>query len=172
MNRTARIRRNREAHPSDIPCHESKLYKPYTEAPIYNAPRNDCDSNRKFESPGVHRRDRPLYFRRGKVACWQRRRCTIGPPSTPVLAPQDCQRLLAKILSREKILSAVISHDQKSVLLTFVITSSNFKHICHVRNRPNYLTFHLYRIRRTSVYRKMGPFRLDKRSSYFTKLRI
>lgn len=134
-----------------------------TQAPIYNAPWNDCDSNRKFESPGVHRWDRPLYFRRGKVAGWQRRRCTIGPSSTPVLALQDRQRLLAKILSREKILSAIISHDQKSVPLMFVITSYNFKYICYVRNRLNCPTFNLFRIRRTSVYRTTNPLHLDKR---------
>lgn len=124
----ARIRRNREAHPSDISCYEFKLYKPCTQAPIYNAPRNDRDSNRKLESPGVHRRDRPLYFRCGKVACWQRRLCTVGPPSTPVLAPRNRRRLLAKILSWGKILSAIISHGQKNVLFAFVIASShNFK---------------------------------------------
>jgi len=89
-NRTARIRRNREAHPSDIPCHESKLYKPCTQAPIYNAPRNDRDSNRKLESPGVHRRDRPLYFRCGKVACWQRRRRTIHRPL--LFSPRETDR--------------------------------------------------------------------------------
>lgn len=79
----------------------------YIQVSIYNAPWNDRDSNRKLEWPGVHRRDRPPYFRCGKssLLAASSSRARSARQSTPVLARRDRRRLLAKI--GDEILSAV-----------------------------------------------------------------
>jgi len=62
--------------------------------------QREWDGNRKYPSrPGVHRG--PSYFRREKVACWQRRR-TIGPPSTSVLTRRDREGSLPESRDGEK----------------------------------------------------------------------